>query len=74
VIEVLKGYDWSELACEHRKEIVAAVSIKQQRVKRPMNSFMVWAQAARRNLPVQHPQFHNLPLLAMNKALGKMWR
>ena len=44
---------------------------RQTHVKRPMNAFMVWAQAARRRLGEQYPSLHNAEL---SKTLGKLWR
>ncbi|KXJ18409.1 Transcription factor Sox-8 [Exaiptasia diaphana] len=44
---------------------------KDGHIKRPMNSFMVWAQSARRKLAEQYPHVHNAEL---SKMLGKLWR
>lgn len=39
--------------------------------KRPMNAFMVWGQAIRREL---HHQFSNVQNALLSKALGRVWR
>lgn len=44
---------------------------KDSHVKRPMNSFMIWAQSMRRQLAEQYPHVHNAEL---SKMLGKLWR
>ncbi|XP_014612515.1 PREDICTED: transcription factor Sox-8-like [Polistes canadensis] len=60
------GYDWTLLPVTSR-----AGNRRNAHVKRPMNAFMVWAQAARRRLADQYPQLHNAEL---SKTLGKLWR
>ncbi|KOC68739.1 Transcription factor Sox-9-B, partial [Habropoda laboriosa] len=60
------GYDWTLLPVTSR-----AGGRRSAHVKRPMNAFMVWAQAARRRLADQYPQLHNAEL---SKTLGKLWR
>ncbi|XP_017272105.1 transcription factor SOX-10 isoform X2 [Kryptolebias marmoratus] len=68
VSQVLNCYDWTIVPVPVR---VNAGSKSKSHVKRPMNAFMVWAQAARRKLADQHPHLHNAEL---SKTLGKLWR
>ncbi|NP_571719.1 transcription factor SOX-9b [Danio rerio] len=68
VSQVLKGYDWSLVPMPVR---VSGSGKSKPHVKRPMNAFMVWAQAARRKLADQYPHLHNAEL---SKTLGKLWR
>uniref|UniRef100_A0A8C9S4U1 SRY-box transcription factor 9 n=1 Tax=Scleropages formosus TaxID=113540 RepID=A0A8C9S4U1_SCLFO len=68
VTQVLKGYDWTLVPMPVR---VNGSSKSKPHVKRPMNAFMVWAQAARRKLADQYPHLHNAEL---SKTLGKLWR
>ncbi|CAD6244339.1 GSCOCG00013352001-RA-CDS [Cotesia congregata] len=64
--KLLQGYDWTLLPVTSRTG-----GRRSTHVKRPMNAFMVWAQAARRRLADQYPQLHNAEL---SKTLGKLWR
>jgi hypothetical protein len=66
VTDVLKEYDFTLHSMSK-----SARSDKQEHIKRPMNAFMVWAQAARRKLADQHPNLHNADL---SRTLGKLWR
>ncbi|XP_034045523.1 transcription factor SOX-10 isoform X2 [Thalassophryne amazonica] len=68
VSQVLDCYDWTLVPMPVR---VNTGSKGKPHVKRPMNAFMVWAQAARRKLADQHPHLHNAEL---SKTLGKLWR
>ncbi|XP_076366548.1 transcription factor Sox-8-like isoform X1 [Tachypleus tridentatus] len=68
VSKVLDSYDWSQVAKSSRQ---SGADTRKPHVKRPMNAFMVWAQAARRKLADQYPHLHNAEL---SKTLGKLWR
>ena len=44
---------------------------KREHVKRPMNAFMVYARAARKELSLQYP---NLSYRKLSKILGQLWK
>ncbi|KAK7174374.1 hypothetical protein R3I93_001555 [Phoxinus phoxinus] len=60
VSQVLSSYDWDLVPSKSKLH-----------VKRPMNAFMVWSQAVRKELADQNPSLHNSEI---SQILGKIWR
>ncbi|XP_037955088.1 transcription factor Sox-8 [Teleopsis dalmanni] len=67
VMKVLEGYDWNLVQASAK----VPSDRKKDHIKRPMNAFMVWAQAARRVMSKQYPHLQNSEL---SKSLGKLWK
>lgn len=67
-----EDYGFPVVSSESRTPYSDATHTKPaDRVKRPMNAFMVWSQIQRRRLTETDPKLHNAEI---SKRLGKVWK
>lgn len=67
-----EDHDFPVVSPESRTPYSDATHTKPaDRVKRPMNAFMVWSQIQRRRLTETDPKLHNAEI---SKRLGKVWK